>query len=225
MVSEQGQGENREVRSQNSLGWAAAPSTWRWHLSGPPSSHTMSDGWPQPARFRVGRPLIASQLRGRGGLCTGATRRGGPKAEEQGTSQEPLARGAIKCDSVRTLASSEQRLPAPWVAVQLNPHPLWKELQNPYYLAPTRKPQHREGRELPRPHSLSVLGQDLGSPCALCHHGGQSSASDSDAGRAWGGALAQRTDSERQLLPSPVPDNRILARQPFAKFGSKTVFC
>lgn len=35
------------------------------------------------------------------------------------------------------------------------------------------------------------------------------------------GVLTQWMDSKRQLLPSTVPDNGILARQPFAKFGSE----
>ena len=35
------------------------------------------------------------------------------------------------------------------------------------------------------------------------------------------GVLTQWTDSKRQLLPSTVPDDGILARQPFAKFGSE----
>lgn len=35
------------------------------------------------------------------------------------------------------------------------------------------------------------------------------------------GVLAQWMDSKMQLLPSTVPDNGILARQPFAKFGSE----
>lgn len=35
------------------------------------------------------------------------------------------------------------------------------------------------------------------------------------------GPLTQWMDSGRQLLPSMVPDNRILARQPFVKFGAE----
>lgn len=48
-----------------------------------------------------------------GNLCICAPRLCGPKAEGQGTSQGPLARGTIKYDLVRMLGSSEQRLPAP----------------------------------------------------------------------------------------------------------------
>lgn len=33
--------------------------------------------------------------------------------------------------------------------------------------------------------------------------------------------LIQWMDSERQFLPSPVPDSQILSRQSFAKFGSE----
>lgn len=77
---------------------------------------------------------------------------------------------------------------------------------------------------------LLSVGAGPQAPCALNHLEGDQMEEQGLCLRPQGltregcsglGPLTQWMDSGRQLLPSMVPDNRILARQPFVKFGAE----
>lgn len=81
----------------------------------------------------------------------------------------------------------------------MNPCPLWKELQKPYYLAPMRKPQHKKSGNCPGHTASRCWGRTSGPPvpCAIMAARAVPLTLTREGGVGWGGALTQRTDSER----------------------------